>query len=881
MRQLPTGRDQSTRYTNSMSQALRLFLIDTFGLIFRAYYGRARVGAPLMRTSSGMPTEAIYIFGNMLRKLVDDHRPEYIAAVWEGRGPTFRDEIFPDYKANRDETPDDLIQQMPYIERLLEAHSVPVLAKDGYEADDVIGALARQAEGHDIDVYVVSSDKDLTQLVDERVFVLNPMKGDLVYDAETVKEVMGVEPSQIVDFLALKGDSVDNIPGAPGIGDKGARDLIATYGNVEGAIEHADEVKRKTYRESLQNNSDQILLSKKLATLATDAPVPLDLEALKAAQPALEPLRALYKDLEFNSLLSQLDQAPELQVATEFYTFTSPEAFEDWIAAVPPDTALSIAVDLARPDAEMEIDAGGIGFCAAAAAAYLLPAAHVEAAKAFLEDAARPKRVHDAKSAEHALEAGGIALAGVAADTMLAAFLANPTRADYSLAKTSGRRFGATLDAGAGPAAAMTARLGAVLSDEIDRLELRNLYERIELPLAAVLARVERAGIQLDRERLAELSGRLKGDIEELRAEIHDRAGEDFNINSPKQLAHVLFENMGLPKPGRRGKTKTPSTASDVLESLVEYDEIASKILEFRQLTKLKNTYIDALPALVNPATGRLHTTFNQTGAATGRVSSANPNLQNIPVRTELGREIRAAFVARPGWALVKADYSQIELRILAHLSGDKVLTDAFQKGEDIHTRTAAEVFGVPPLMVGPEERRRAKAVNFGIVYGLSPFGLSKQLSIPAADAREYIDAYFTLYSGVKSFIDKAIARARKTGQTRTMFGRLRPIPDIDSKNPNQRGFAERTAINSPIQGSAADLIKLAMIGVDRRLRDEGRRALMLLQVHDELLFEAPDEEVADLAAMVKTEMENVEKLSVPLVVDVKKGPNWRDMQVV
>ena len=864
-----------------MPQAPRLFLIDTFGLIFRAYYGRARVGAPLMRTSSGMPTEAIYIFGNMLRKLVDDHKPEYLAAVWEGRGPTFRDEIFPDYKANRDETPDDLIQQMPYIERLLQAHGVPVLAEDGYEADDVIGALARQAGDHDIDVYVVSSDKDLTQLVADRVFVLNPMKNDLVYDAETVKEVMGVEPSRIVDLLALKGDSVDNIPGAPGIGDKGARDLIAAYGNVEGAIEHADEVKRKTYRESLQNNSEQILLSKKLATLATDAPVPLDLEALKAARPALEPLRALYKDLEFNSLLSQLEDEPEPEVATKFRTFASTDAFEDWIAGLPSDAALSIAVELVPPGAEIEIDAGGIGFCADPSAAYLLPATQASAAKPFLEDATRPKRVHDAKSAEHTLLPAGIALAGVTDDTMLAAFLANPIRADYSLEKTAGRQFGATVDAGAGPAAAMTARLGAVLSEEIDQLDLRDLYERIELPLAAVLARVERAGIQLDRDRLAELSSRLEGDIEKLSGEVHALAGEVFNINSPKQLGQVLFESMGLPKPGRRGKTKTPSTASDVLEGLADQHEIASKILEFRQLTKLKNTYIDTLPALVNPATGRLHTTFHQTGAATGRVSSANPNLQNIPVRTELGREIRAAFVARPGWALVKADYSQVELRILAHLSGDKVLTDAFLKGEDIHTRTAAEVFGVPPLLVGAEERRRAKAVNFGIVYGLSPFGLSKQLGIPGADARDYIDAYFTLYSGVKTFIDKAIARVRKTGQTRTMFGRLRPIPDIDSKNPNQRGFAERTAINSPIQGSAADLIKLAMIRVDRRLREEGRRSLMLLQVHDELLFEAPDDEVADLAAMVKTEMENVEKLAVPLVVDVKKGPNWRDMEAV
>ena len=863
-----------------MPQAPRLFLIDTFGLIFRAYYGRARVGAPLMRTTSGMPTEAVYIFGNMLRRLVDDHRPEYLAAVWEGRGPTFRDEIFPQYKANRDEVPGDLIQQMPCIERLLEAHGVPVLSEDGYEADDVIGALALQAAAHDVDVYVVSSDKDLTQLVGERVFVLNPMKDDLVYDRKTVEEVMGVEPAQVVDLLALKGDSVDNIPGAPGIGDKGARDLIAAYGHVESAIEHAGEVKRKMYRESLQKHGEQIMLSKKLATLATDAPIELDLEALKAVEPAVDRLRALYTDLEFHSLLSQLDAEPETEIAADAHVFSSAGEFVDWIAARPRGELLSIAVERTPPGAETEGNARGIGFCADPSAAYLLPAAHVSAAKRFLEDGARPKRVHDSKSAEHALQAAGLSLDGVADDTMLAAFLANPIRADYSLEKASSRYFGAPLAVGAPAAATVTARLGAMLRGEIDRFELRDLYERVELPLAAVLARVERAGIQLDRERLSGLSHRLERDIEKRSAEIHALAGEVFNINSPKQLARVLFETLSLSKPGRRGKTKTPSTASDVLEGLVEQHEIVSKILEYRQLTKLKNTYVDALPSLVNPSTGRLHTTFNQAGAATGRISSANPNLQNIPVRTDLGREIRAAFTARPGWMLVKADYSQIELRILAHLSRDRVLTDAFQKNEDIHTRTAAEVFGVPPLLVGSEERRRAKAVNFGIVYGLSPFGLSKQLGISTADARDYIDAYFTLYSGVKTFIDKTIACSRETGRARTMFGRLRPIPDIDAKNANQRAFAERTAINSPIQGSAADLIKLAMIRVDRRLREEGRRSLMLLQVHDELLFEAPLDEAADLASMVKTEMGNVEQLAVPLVVDVKQGPNWRDMNV-
>lgn len=859
-----------------MSRAPRLFLIDTFGLIFRAYYGRARVGAPLMRTSTGMPTEAVYIFGSMLRKLIDKHQPEYLAAVWEGQGPTFRDEIFPDYKANRDETPDDLIQQIPYIERLLQANSVPVLSKDGYEADDVIGALACQATNHDVEVYVVSSDKDLTQLVGDRVFVLNPMKGDLVYDAETVKEAMGVEPAQVIDLLALKGDSVDNIPGAPGIGDKGARDLIAAYGSVEGAIEHADEVKRKTYRESLQNNGNQILLSKKLATLAIDAPVELDLESLRATEPVIDRLRKLYKDLEFNSLLSQLDNKRPPEVVTEFETFASAAAFEKWIAELSTEGPVSLAVQFSQEDDFG--DAISLGFCSNLEVAYLLPAEHLTAAKSFLENENYYKRIHDVKSTERILERANITLAGVTDDTLLSAFLVNPTRADYSLKKTTARHFGVTLGPGVASKALITHRLGTVFEDEINQLELRDLYQNIELPFAGVLARIEKAGIQLDCKRLENLSGQLATKIEELSGNIHTLAGEVFNINSPKQLSQVLFDKMGLPKPGRRGKTKTLSTASDVLEELAEQNEIALKILSFRQLTKLKNTYVDSLPGLVETSTGRLHTTFNQTGAATGRVSSANPNLQNIPVRTELGREIRAAFESRLGWTLVKADYSQIELRILAHLSGDRVLTDAFQKGEDIHTRTAAEVFGVPPLLVGPEERRCAKAVNFGIIYGLSPFGLSKQLKISVSDAREYIDAYFKLYSGVRTFIDKSVAFARETGYARTMFGRLRPIPDIDAKNPNQRGFAERTAINSPIQGSAADLIKLAMLRVDRRLQDERLRSLMLLQVHDELLFEGPDEEIAHLTAMVKSEMEDVEKLTIPLVVDVKQGSNWRDM---
>ena len=854
----------------------RLFLIDTFGLIFRAYYGRARSGAPLMRTSAGLPTEAVYIFNNMMRKLVETHRPEYLAAVWEGAGPTFRDEIFADYKANRDETPDDLLLQFPYLERLLESVRIPVLSCDGYEADDVIGTLAAQAGSEDIDVYVISSDKDLTQLVNDHVYMLDPMKGDLLYDPDKVKELQGVAPSQIVDLLALKGDSVDNIPGAPGIGDKGARDLIAAYGGVEGAIEHAAEVKRKTYRESLQQNREQILMSKELATIARDAPIELNLDSLRIADPNVKALADLYRELEFNSLLSQLE-VPEAPAEVRYRTLQSIEEFEEWLQRAPRDsrTPAAVVVELAGD----ELDGGGVAFSAAPGEAVLLPAGRLDAAKSYLEDASRPKRVHDLKSSIHQLESRGIMLAGVTDDTMLAAFLLDASRNDYSLEKAIARYLGVAADSDLCRTADLVRRLGETFDREMDALNLRDLYQDVELPLAPILARMESAGVLLDSGILRKLSQDMERKVIALSEEIHTLAGTAFNINSPKQLSKVLFEDLGLPAPARRGKTRALSTASDVLEGLVDRHEVIANILDYRRLMKLKGTYVDALPALIDAATGRLHTTFNQCGAATGRLSSANPNLQNIPVRTELGREIRAAFVARPGWTLLAADYSQIELRILAHISRDAVLVEAFRNGEDIHTRTAAEVFGVPPLMVGPEERRRAKAVNFGIVYGLSPFGLAKQLDISQADARAYIDAYFERYGGVKKFMDKAVAEARRDGHTRTLLGRRRPIHDLDSRNPNVRGFAERTAINSPIQGSAADLIKLAMIRIDAKLREQRSDAVMLLQVHDELLFEVPEAEVAPLAEMVKHEMQQVYALDVPLVADVKVGPNWRDMK--
>ena len=850
------------------SDSPRLFLLDTYGLIFRAFFGRARAAVPSMRTSTGLPTEAVYVFATMLRRLFQAHRPEYVAAVLEGEGPTFRDQEFEAYKANREAMPTDLARQLPYNRRLLTAMRLPTIAVDGYEADDVIGSLARQAAADKLDTYIVSSDKDLMQLVGDCVYYLNPMKNDEIYDAGGVKEFLGVDPPQVVELLALKGDSIDNIPGAPGVGDKGARQIIEQFGSLEAALDRAGEIQRKTYRESLQNNREQILLSKRLASIAVGAPIELELEKLRLVDPDVGALRQLYTELEFHSLLSDLAPAAE-DLATTVDSLDSLEACRGWLEARS-DKAMAVYLDAG--------EAGRLGLCCEPGRAGVAPLVQLEGVRGLLEDVAAPKRVHDAKTALKELRRRGVELRGVVDDTMLAAFLVDSSRSNYALDNTLTRRLGVQLDDNPGRSADLVRQLAEAFAEDLDRVDSREVYEDIELPLTPVLAAMEETGVLIDRRQLESLSAELEAEVRALEQQIWGLAGREFNLGSPKQLSEVLFDELKLPAPPRRGKTKSRSTAADILEALAAEHAIAAKILEYREFSKLKSTYVDALPALIDAGTGRLHTTFNQTGSATGRLSSSNPNLQNIPIRTELGRRIRAAFIAPPGRRLVAADYSQIELRVLAHVSGDRVLRDGFRKGEDIHTRTAAEVFGVPPLMVGPEERRRAKAVNFGIVYGLSPFGLSQQLGIPQAEARRYIEAYFRLYEGVRRYIDQTIAAARKEGFAKTLFGRRRPILDLDSRNPAARGFAERTAVNSPIQGTAADLIKLAMIEVDRRLAESHPEARLLLQVHDELLLEAPENETEAVGRMVKQVMEQVHQLEAPLVADVKAGANWRDM---
>jgi len=886
-----------------------------------------------MSTKTGVPTAATYVFVNMLRKLRDDFSPEYLAAVFDVGAPTirnqqaeaittirkfdiktqtFKESQYGGYKANRAEMPPDLVQQIPYIRRALEGYRIPILQLEGYEADDVIGTLARKAAAESHPVFVVSSDKDMLQLVNEKVQVLNPPKDNLICDAAKVEEILGVPPSKVVDVMALRGDAVDNIPGAPGIGDKGSVELIQRFGSVEQALERAAEVEKKTYRESLQNNRDNILYSKQLVTIDCDVAVELDVAAMKAGEPDVEALRALFAELEFTSLLKELLPVVEVKEG-DYREIASKAEFEDYLRGLGEGAALALAIPTEHTESiyaegaeDEEPQPAQSGFLAlqpadaedqsalakriavsnapgAGAMVALEDRALADRVKSVLEDAAVPKTVHDLKLALHFFaehfSGAGIALAGVKHDSMLYSYLLDPTYSSHSLPEVALRRFNLKLSGNLAEAADVTGRLGSVLRREVEDQGLTRVYEEIDVPLVPVLARMEDAGVKVDPAVLGEMSVKLQREAANKAHDIYERCGMEFNINSPKQLGDVLFNKLALPMPSKYGKGKKISTAVDVLEGLAADHEVPRLVLEYRQLTKLKSTYVDALPALIRGQSGRVHTTFGQTGTATGRLSSANPNLQNIPIRTELGREIRAAFIAEPGHVLLAADYSQIELRLLAHFSKDKLLVEAFRRGDDIHTLTASQVFGVPPLMVTPEHRRQAKVVNFGIVYGLSAFGLSQQLGIEPGEARRFIDAYFEKYSGVRAFIDATIEQTRRDHKVKTLFGRVRPIPDINSKNATQRGFAERTAVNTPLQGTAADLIKLAMIRIDEEIRKRGLKSRMTLQVHDELVFEVPENEVDRMKLLVREHMEEGYSLAVPLRVEIGVGTNWRDME--
>jgi DNA polymerase I len=699
-----------------------------------------------------------------------------------------------------------------------------------------------------------------------------------------------VPPEKVIDVMALMGDTVDNIPGAKGIGEKGATELIRKYGSVENALDHAADVSNKRYREALQQQREQVMMSKQLATIATDVPLDLDLHALERRAPDVDALAALYRELGFNSLLRELGseavassapQGDSTRRETDHVQFATIAEFREYLAKLTAKQALAVWLNLEAGERESE----GFGTRIASIEVSCKPGEgrsiwfdeKGEALKTlapFLADPKRAKIVHDPKLFQ--------LLTGRAANiqhaTQLYSYLLRPTTANHNFADIVMRQVNAMLGGEPGERADYLHRLAPILRAQVDEQQLASVYEKIDLPLAPVLADMERAGIRVDPKELDKMSQAMEKEVRRLEKEVWKLASSEFNVNSPSQLAEILYDKLNLQPSARRGKAKARSTAAEILEELSAKHPLPGKIIEYREIAKLKSTYVDALPKLIHPETGRLHTSFSQTGTATGRLSSSDPNLQNIPIRTELGRQIRAAFVAEKGKILLSADYSQIELRIMAHFSEDPVLVAAFRNGEDIHARTAQEVFGVGPLAQTAEHRRAAKAINFGIIYGLSPFGLAQQLGIEQKEAAQFINAYFARYRGVKDYLDRVLAETRTSGVARTLFGRVRPIPEINSPQMQLRNFAERTALNSPLQGTAADIIKLAMIAIDRRLTAEKFEAKMILQVHDELLFEVPVKERAALEKLVREEMEGAYKLAVPVVVEIGAGPNWRDL---
>ncbi len=913
-----------------------IFLLDSMSFIFRAYHAMQRQRP--MSTRSGVPTAATYVFVNMINKLRRDFSPHYFAAIFDTSAPVFRDEraksmtavrkfniktqqfdeiAYEGYKANRTEMPADLTQQIPYIRRALEAFRIPIIQYEGFEADDVIGTLAHKAELSGHKVYVVSNDKDMLQLVTDQVLVLNPVKDNLVLDPAAVEQTLGVPPNRVIDVMALRGDSVDNIPGAPGIGDKGSVELIQQFGSLESALDRAEEVKRKSYRESLQNNRDNILLSRELVTIHCSVPVDLELERMQTQEPDAAAARALFNELEFTTLLKELAPAVDatqaeliitpteedytkffsaaregfaiavdvtfLEALTEQVSEAQTEAVEDEAPMLRNLSLLDAIEDEERGEVSLERE-HYVAVSAEDGRALRISLTSPQGArlKALLEDETVPKTVHDLKATVRALDSHGISISNVRDDLMLYSYLINPTHAAHRLADVVARFTSSPLsetgERQLSEQAAAIHLLAGSMRRDVEEIHALEVYETIDLPLVPVLLGMERAGVRIDVSVLGGLAKELNAEMSEVSEQIFEQAGQRFNLNSPKQLGDVLFNQMKLPKPMKYGKGKVVSTAQDVLEELAVHHPVPAQVLAYRQLAKLKSNYVDSLPLLAD-SEGRVHTTFNQVGTATGRLSSTNPNLQNIPIRTEKGREIRAAFIASPGHALLSADYSQIELRLMAHFSDDPLLVQAYRSGQDIHTLTASEVFGVPALSMNKETRNRAKAVNFGIVYGISPFGLAANLNIPQAEAKLYIETYFARYVGVRRFIDRLLEETRATQQVRTLFGRVRPIPDIQSRNPNLRGFAERTAVNTPLQGTAADLIKVAMIRIDRKLREQKLKTKMTLQVHDELLFDVPEDEIDAVRSLVKQEMENVIELNVPIVADVGVGQNWRDLK--
>ncbi len=885
-----------------------LFLIDGSAYIHRAYHAIRGLS-----NSKGLPTNAVFGFSRMLVKLLEEQTPEYAAMVFDAKGPTFRHKIYKEYKANRPPMPEDMSVQIPYIKDITAGFNFSVIEMTGYEADDLIGTLAHIAEEAGYFVVMVTGDKDFLQLVTVNSIIWDPMK-DMKIDAGVVREKYGIEPHQMIDVMGLSGDTSDNIPGVPGIGQKTALSLIQNFGSMEQLYEQVDKITKKKQHENLVKYKDQAFLSRELVKIDTKVPLQFDLQDFELKDPDNAQLSELFKELEFRQLQQTFQGKRDLS-KKNYQSIQSLNALNDLIVSLKGAGIFALDTETTSKD-PMKAAIVGLSFSIKPDEAFYIPCAHnyegvpeqldlqdaLKLLKPVLENPEIKKIGQNIKYDWMVLSRHGINLDGIMSDTMLASYLINPSKRAHGLDQIAldfldhktisykevtgkGKKimgFNEVPLERAVPYACEDADITLmaynVLMPKINEMDLVELFEKVEMPLIPVLMKVEMTGIFVDKDRLNLLSKSFEHQLDELEKIIYSVAGEEFNIRSSQQLGKILFEKLELPVRKKTKKKTGYSTDVDVLTSLASLHELPAMILRHRTLAKLKSTYADALIDLINPETGRIHTSYNQTVTATGRLSSSDPNLQNIPVRTEEGREIRRAFVPKKGWHMVSADYSQIELRILAHYSEDQILIKAFMDDEDIHTRTATEVFQVFPSFIDSELRRQAKIINFGIVYGMSPFGLSKELGISQKMAKSYIDNYFARYKGVKQFIDRAIKDAKESKQTSTLLGRIRFLPDINSSNRNLRQFAERTAINTPIQGTAADLIKLAMIKVDAVFTEKGFQTAMLLSVHDELIFEVPPDELDEAKNLIREIMEGIWDLRVPLKVNVGCGENWAEV---
>ncbi len=882
-----------------------IYLIDGSAYIYRAYHAIGNLS-----NSKGLPTNAAFGFARMLVKLYKDRSPEYLAMFFDAKGPTFRHDLYKDYKANRPPMPEDMAVQLPYIKDICGGFNLPVIEMQGFEADDLIGTFSKLAQETGFDVIMVTGDKDFVQLITQKAVIWDPMK-EVTLDVETVKSRYGLTPEQIIDVMGFWGDASDNIPGVPGIGEKTAVAMIREFGSMENLYRNIDKIAKPKLKENLINFREQAFLSKRLASINTQVPVSFNPEVFRVRSYDGDKLSQLFQQLEFRQLQQEfLKEANRKE--KKYHSILDEIELHDLIHLLENSGCFALDTETTSED-PMKAKLVGLSFSVKADEAFYIPVGHdyenapVQLDKGFVLKMVKPvlenpnvKKIgQNIKYDWIILLRNDIALRGVYFDTMLASYLINPSKRSHSLDQIAmdllgHKTIGFSDVAGKGkgaltfnqvpvedavPYACEDADITLILKNQLypllEESLLMNLFETVEMPLVPVLLRMEMRGITVDKAKLKKLSGEFEQQIHSITRRIYDMAGEEFNINSSQQLGNILFEKLMLPVQKKTKKKTGYSTDVDVLTILADQHELPAMVLRHRTLSKLKSTYTDALIDLIHPETGRIHTSYNQTVTATGRLSSSEPNLQNIPIRTEEGREIRSAFIPQKGWHMVSADYSQVELRILAHCSEDPILIKAFLEGEDIHTRTANEVFQVFPEMITPELRRHAKIINFGIIYGMSPFSLSKELKISQKMAKHYIDHYFARYKGVRQFIDGTIKEAEKTLKTTTLLGRIRMIPEMNSKDKNVRGFAERIAVNTPIQGTAADLIKLAMIRIDEEIEKRGFLSAMLLTVHDELVFEVPPEELDPMTHLVKEVMEGIWELKVPLKVNVGWGENW------